>query len=118
MKNGSLFTLMKHMFIHPTQSHFQLQSIGPNSNLRTPISRGQYTIIFHARSENGFINKVLIIFNSGEKSGGFHEAMNYTNYDRDKIIPNLSPNSVFIIDNASYHNKLLNPAPKPSTKKC
>ena len=36
---------------------------------------------------------------------------------REKLLPNLPPNSVIVVDNASYHNVQLNPAPTSSSRK-
>lgn len=43
--------------------------------------KGQYAITVHAGSENGFINNTFLISKSGQKSGDYQEAMNYTNND-------------------------------------
>nr|XP_046471014.1 uncharacterized protein LOC124213606 [Neodiprion pinetum] len=46
--------------------------------------------------------------------------MNYENYEkwlRSQLMPNLPPNSVVIVDNASYHNKQSELAPTSNTKK-
>jgi hypothetical protein len=47
------------------------------------------------------------MFKSGTKSGDYHHEMNFDNYERwlkTKLIPNLPPNSVLLVDNAAYHN--------------
>lgn len=92
-----------------------------SGGLKTPVSKGQYAIIVHAGSEQGFVPNAMLIFKSGQKSGDYHESMNFNNYNkwlREKLIPNLPEKSVLVIDNASYHNKQINPAPTSSTKKC
>ncbi|XP_045458527.1 uncharacterized protein LOC123668880 [Melitaea cinxia] len=46
--------------------------------------------------------------------------MNYENYERwlkTQLLPNLPPNSVVVVDNASYHNKQYNLAPISNAKK-
>lgn len=71
----------------------------------------------HAGSEAGFVPNALLIFKSKPET---HDDMNFTNYEkwlRTQLIPNLSPNSVVVIDNAPYHNKLMNPAPTSNDKK-
>jgi hypothetical protein len=43
----------------------------------------------------------------GTKSGDYHDKMNWENFQtwlKSQLIPNLPPNSVLVIDNASYHN--------------
>lgn len=36
---------------------------------------------------------------------------NYVKWIREKLMPNIPPNSVIVVDNAPYHNVQLNPAP-------
>lgn len=74
----------------------------------------------HAGSEVGFVPNALLLFKAGTKSGDFHDNMNYENYTkwlRSELIPNLPPNAVLVIDNASYHNKQYDPAPTSNAKK-
>jgi transposase len=74
----------------------------------------------HAGSSNGFIPNALLKFKSGTKSGDYHHEINFDNYERwlkTKLIPNLPPNSVLLVDNAAYHNVQLNPAPTSSSRK-
>lgn len=91
-----------------------------NAGLKTPVSKGQRLIIVHGGGEDGFVKDALLTFKSGKKSGDYHNDMNYENYERwvrTKLIPNLKPNSVVVIDNAPYHNKQESPAPTTSTRK-
>jgi hypothetical protein len=58
------------------------------------------------------------MFKSGTKSGDYHHEMNFDNYEKwlkMKLIPNLLPNSVLLVDNAAYHNAQLSPAPTSSS---
>jgi hypothetical protein len=44
------------------------------------------------------------MFKSGTKSGDYHHEMKFENYERwlkTKLIPNLPPNSVLLLDNGS-----------------
>ncbi|CAH2108760.1 unnamed protein product [Euphydryas editha] len=87
--------------------------------LKRPISKGQRIVMVHAGSETGFVPNALLMFKSGSKAGDYHD-MNYINYEkwlRTQLIPNLNPNSVVVIDNAPYHNKLMNLAPTSTDKK-
>lgn len=46
--------------------------------------------------------------------------MNYANFStwlKNKFLPNLPPNSVVVLDNASFHNKQENKAPNMSSRK-
>lgn len=107
-------------YIHSSHTTSHAWSSGETDGLKKPLSKGNYAIIVHAGGEEGFVNDALLTFKSGQKSGDYHDAMNYKNYEKwltEKLIPNLPMNSVVVIDNASYHNKQVNPAPTSSTKK-
>ena len=91
-----------------------------NRGAKKPIGKGNRLIIVHAGGEMGFIPNACLIFTSGQKSGDYHDDMNFDNYSRwmrEKLLPNLPPNSVIVVDNASYHNVQLNPAPTSSSRK-
>lgn len=88
--------------------------------LKKPISKGQRVVIVHAGSENGFVPNALLVFKAGTKSGDYHDNMNFINYEkwlRNQLIPNLPPNSVIVVDNASYHNKQFETAPTSNSNK-
>ncbi|GBP23220.1 hypothetical protein EVAR_82385_1 [Eumeta japonica] len=93
---------------------------GPTKGNKKPLSKGNRLVIVHAGGEAGFVPNALLTFKAGTKSGDYHDNMNSENYERwlrTKLIPNLPPNSVVIVDNASYHNKQLDAAPTSNTKK-
>lgn len=71
------------------------------------IGKGPRLIIVHAGGQGGFIDGALLIFNSKSKTGDYHTDMNFVNFSkwtREKLLPNLPPNSVIVMDNASYHS--------------
>ncbi|XP_037875263.1 uncharacterized protein LOC119630329 [Bombyx mori] len=93
---------------------------GSTGGLKKPISKGQRVVIVHAGSEDGFVPNALLLFKAGAKSGDYHDNMNYLNYEkwlRCQLLPNLPPNSVVVVDNASYYNKQSDPAPTANAKK-
>jgi transposase len=54
-----------------------------------------------------FISDTLIMCVSRQETGDYHKEMYSTNYAhwlKTMLIPNLPPNCVLVIDNASYHN--------------
>lgn len=119
-KEGRPIVYTDETYVHTTHTKPHSWSDSSNNGLLTPISKGNYAIIVHAGHENGFVNNALLIFKSGQKSGDYHDAMNFSNYRKwleEKLIPNLPPRSVLVIDNASYHNKEVNPAPTSNTRK-
>jgi hypothetical protein len=78
-----------------------------------PVAKGWKLIIVHAGGEAGFVPNFLI-FKSNSKTGNYHDEVNSENYIRwlnEKLIPNLPPHSVIVLDNASYHNVQYSPTP-------
>jgi hypothetical protein len=58
--------------------------------------------------------KVLVVFKLNQKTGDYHNEMtgeNCIHWLKEKLIPNLEPNSVLVTDNASYHNIQRDKAP-------
>ncbi|KAL1488956.1 hypothetical protein ABEB36_014740 [Hypothenemus hampei] len=53
--------------------------------------------------ETGFVKNAYLKFKSGNKSGDYHDEMNYSNY-KNWLQEKLNPNRVLVIDNAPYHN--------------
>lgn len=84
------------------------------------ISKGQRLIIVHAGSAKGFVPGALLMYKSTDKTGDYHDAMNNADYGKwlqNQLIPNLSPNSVLVVDNAAYHNKYVERPPNSNTAK-
>ena len=93
-------------------------SVGPK--LKT--GKGGRFIILHAGGHDGFIPGALLFFRSknGNK-GDNHDSMNYMcfrDWFQTQLLPNIPAHSLIIMDNASYHSKMLNKAPTSSSKKC
>lgn len=85
-----------------------------------PISKGQRFIIVHAGSNQGFVENACLVFKSQTKSGDYHDDMNHTNFKKwvlEKLAPNLNEPSLIIMDNASYHNTIVNKPPNTSSRK-
>jgi hypothetical protein len=70
----------------------------------------------HAEGRTGFIPGALLMFKSHLKTGKIN-ATHYQKWLIEKLIPNLSPKAVLVVDNASYHNLLFNKAPTSQTTK-
>ncbi|XP_055944327.1 uncharacterized protein LOC129975298 [Argiope bruennichi] len=77
-------------------------------------------IVVHVGSSTGFLMDALLVYKASTKRG-LSRQMNYKNFKKwglEKLLPNLQPNSVVRMDNASYHTTVENPTPtKYSTKK-
>lgn len=92
-------------------------SAGPK--LKT--GKGARFIILHAGGEHGFVPGGLLMFRSrnGNK-GDYHDSMNnqcFMTWFTDQLLPNIPEHSIIIMDNASYHSKVLNKAPTKNTRK-
>lgn len=84
------------------------------------VLKGQRVVIMHAGYEAGFIPNALLMFKGGTKTGDYHNNVNYENYENwicTQLMPSLPPNSVVVIDNAPYHNKLEDAPPTSNSKK-
>lgn len=107
-------------YIHTTHTKEQAWSDAQSKGIKKPISKGPRLIIVHAGSASGFIPNALLMYKSAQTTGDYHSEMNKENYEKwlqDKLIPNLQPNSVFVIDNASYHSTLEDRAPNSNSLK-
>lgn len=117
---GRAVFFMDETYVHSSHTQSKGWTDNTNSGLKTPISKGNRLIVVHAGNENGFVNGALVTFQSGRKSGDYHDDMNFVNYEKwlkTKLIPNLPERSVLVIDNAPYHNVQVNRAPTFATKK-
>ncbi|XP_039745055.1 uncharacterized protein LOC120623223 [Pararge aegeria] len=88
--------------------------------LKRNLSKGQRIIIVHAGSEQGFVPNALLTYKANSVSGDYHSNMNAENYEKwlkERLVPNLPPNSVVVLDNASYHNVQNDRAPNSNSKK-
>lgn len=107
-------------YIHSTHSTPKEWSDGNMPGKKKPYSKGKRLILVHAGGKDGFIPNALLMFNSGTKSGDYHDEMNYQNFSKwvkMQLLPNLPPRSVLVIDNASYHNVTLEKHPTSSSLK-
>lgn len=90
--------------------------------LNAPCNRGKRIIILHAGSENGFIPNCLLLSakNIKESSADYHEDMTADLFEKwveQQLLHNIPPNSVIIMDNASYHSRQKTKIPNTGTKK-
>lgn len=83
-------------------------------------SGGKRFIILHAGSRNGFISGASLIFSSTCHSMDYHDSMNSETFEKwveNQLIPNLEQPSLIVMDNASYHSRLVEKNPTSSWKK-
>ncbi|CAH0730220.1 unnamed protein product, partial [Brenthis ino] len=83
-------------------------------------AKGALWIIVHVGGENGFVPNARLIFRSQTKSGDYHNDMNQTNFMKwlkEKLVPNLPPQSLVVMDNAPYHSVKTNKSPTMANSK-
>lgn len=108
LEEGRTIIYTDESYVDSSHSNPKAWTDGSTKGLKTPISKGQRVVIVHAGSEAGFVPNALLTFKAGGKSGDYHDNMNYENYEKwlkTQLIPNIPPNSVVMVDNASYDNK-------------
>jgi transposase len=116
---GRVIIYSDERYIHSSHTTKKSWSDDTLQGCMAPTSKGQRPIIVHAGTEKGFIPGTLLICKSNQTTG-YHKEMNSDNYLRwvqEKLIPNLPQNSVFVIDNATYHNVLSEKCPTSSSRK-
>lgn len=94
---------------------------GLSTGLKAPSGKGGRLIIVHAGNENGFVEGALHIFHSKTSKTDYHEEMDgnyFENWFKTKLLPNILPNSVIVMDNAPYHSIKLEKLPTTAWKKC
>lgn len=77
-------------------------------------------IVLHAGTDTGFIPGAALVFKAHSATGDYHSEMNAQNFTKwllEKLIPNLPPKSVLILDNAAYHNVQADRCPTMGTRK-
>ncbi|XP_074028603.1 uncharacterized protein isoform X1 [Leptinotarsa decemlineata] len=70
--------------------------------------KGRRLLITHIGSDSGFLENGLLILDSN-KTSDYHEEMFESWFSQ--ILPSLEPNSVVVMDNASYHSRQLEQSP-------
>ena len=71
--------------------------------------------------EMGWVPYTTLIFRSKKNTGDYHDEMTGDHFEewfRDKLLPNVPPNSLIVMANASYHSRRIEEIPVKSwTKK-
>ena len=94
-----------------------LKAVGDTKGgIHKPSGKGSRLIILHAGSENGWVSDAALVFQSKKATGDYHDEMTSEHFEEwmtsehfeewfhDSLLPNISPNSLIVIDNASYHS--------------
>ena len=90
------------------------------SDVNVSISKGERCIIVDAGSEHGFVQGARLVYDGKSSSGDYHSEINsekFMRWLRERLIPNLPPRSVVVIDNAPCHSVQENKCPNQSSRK-
>ena len=77
--------------------------------IQKPTGKGERLIIMNAITKDGWVLGAKNVFKSTRKTGDYHGQMNAHQFQKwfsKMLLPNLPPNSIIIMDNASYHKAL------------
>ncbi len=93
---------------HSCRFTWYLSQDGPWVN--KPSGVGPRFIIVHAVTKDGWVNNAQLVFEAKKRTGDYHGQMNWTNFSKwfqSQLLPNIPPKSMIILDNAKYHNVLM-----------
>jgi transposase len=77
--------------------------------IQKPTGKGERLIIMNAITKDGWVLGAKKVFKSTRKTGDYHGQMNAQQFQKwflEMLLPNIPPNSIIIMDNASYHKAL------------
>ncbi|CAH1971032.1 unnamed protein product [Acanthoscelides obtectus] len=91
---------------------------GLSTGLRGPSGKGQRLIVTHIGSDSGFLEECDLIFVS-KKGGDYHDEMNASCFESwfQGVLQRVEPNSVIVMDNASYHSRRAERVPTMGSRK-
>jgi hypothetical protein len=91
-----------------------LETEGSWVNKTSLLEKGRDSLLYiHAITEQGWVNGTKLVFQAKRKTGDYHDQMNWDNFSKwfiHQLLPNIPKNSIIIMDNASYHNVLVDDA--------
>lgn len=104
---------------HSAQFTWYLEEDGPWVN--KPSGKGPRLIIVNAITAQGWVKGAELVFEAKKRTGDYHGQMNWENFSMwfaDQLLPNIPSRSLIILDNARYHNVLLEgSSPTPQSRK-
>lgn len=77
--------------------------------VQKPTGNGERFVIINAITKTGWVPNAKVIFKSTKKTGDYHGQMTSEIFQKwfcEKLLPNIPPKSIIVMDNASYHNVL------------
>jgi transposase len=111
-------------YVNKNHSHDFIWYYGEDGPwIQKPTGKGERLIIINAITKSGWVPGAKLVFKSTRKTGDYHGQMNWELFKKwftEMLLPNISMNSLIIMDNAPYHNILSEyspPTPQSSKKK-
>ncbi|KAM7284254.1 hypothetical protein ISCGN_001351 [Ixodes scapularis] len=96
------------------------QKKGLTTGLKNNCGKRERFIIVHVGSKEGFVEGVADVFRAKKVGGDYFQEMDGQCFEEQltkKLLPNLKPRTVIVMDNASHHSVKLLFMPSTSTKK-
>jgi len=93
---------------HSARFTWYLEKDGPWVN--KPSGVGPRLIVVHAIGREGWVEGAELLFEAKKRTGDYHGQMNWNNFSKwfeMQLIPNIPEDAVVILDNAKYHNVLV-----------
>lgn len=93
---------------------------GLTTGLKEPTERGPRFVIVHAGGEKGFVKDGKLVFLARKGTQDYHDEMDsvrFENWFENSLLPNLEPETVIVMDNASYHTRRKEKIPNSKTLK-
>ena len=93
---------------------------GTLGGIKRPPGKGARLIILGAGGENGWIPDTTLIFRSQKNTGDYYDEMTADHFEEwfgSQLLTNVPPNSLIVMDNASYHSRRSDPVPVKSWTK-
>jgi transposase len=82
--------------------------------VQKPTGKGERLILINAITKSGWVTDAKLVFKSTRKTGDYHGQMNFELFEKwfeEKLLPNIPKQSIIVMDNASYHNRLSEDSP-------
>ena len=104
---------------HHTKDYIWVDSDG-KGGWKVPSGKGQRLIVAHAGGVEGWVEGADLVFKSKTNLADYHDEMNNQHvmeWLTQQLLPNVPPNSVIVLDNATYHSKLKDKPPTTANKR-
>jgi transposase len=124
------YRLLSRSIIYPDETWFDTHEtpskrwsdLSDRCQSKAPSNKWKRITILHAGSKDGWIPNALLLSakNIKDSSLDYHEdttAELLEDWFKTKLLPNIPPNSVIVMDNASYHSRQIKKVPNSANTK-